>query len=206
MREFFIFNCEAITINLRKKRKVLDQLLVSWVLHMYSYVTFSYIKHNRNLLTVFHPPPQDSQGAPWHLDKWSENRAPLQRSTQDTKDLTVQHLYLLRTQHLMDCSLEGQPREVGLEKSPQNLTPTRGKETSLGHGKERAKAELHMQEAMWEWRAANSARLGQYRVLMELWFVTETCQNGTCHQRLHISATAKAHVKTTKALRRTWTS
>lgn len=36
---------------------------------------------------------------------------------QDTKELTVQHLHLLSTQYLVDCSLEGQPREMGLEKS-----------------------------------------------------------------------------------------
>lgn len=34
-------------------------------------------------------------------------------------------------------------------------------------------------------------------------YVTKTCHNGTCHQRLHVSATAKAHVKTTKVLRKT---
>lgn len=95
MREFFIFNCEAITVNLRKKRKGLGQLLASWVLHMYSHVTFSYIKHNcRNLLTIFYPPLQDSQGAPWHLNKQSEDKIPLQRNAQDTKEPTVQHLHL----------------------------------------------------------------------------------------------------------------
>jgi len=35
---------------------------------------------------------------------------------QDAKELTVQHLHLLMTQHLVDCSLEGQPGEIGLEK------------------------------------------------------------------------------------------
>lgn len=159
MREFFIFNCEAITVNLRKKRKVLDQLLVSWVLPMYSRVTFSHIKHScRNLLTIH---LSRTQGAPRHLNKWSEDKVPLQR---DTKELTVQHSHLLRT-HLV--SLEGQPREVGLKKSTQNLAPAWGKGTSLGQDKERAKAELHMQGAMWERRAANSARLEQCRALME---------------------------------------
>lgn len=34
-------------------------------------------------------------------------------------------------------------------------------------------------------------------------YVTKTCHNGICHQRLHVSATAKAHVETTKVLRKT---
>lgn len=162
MREFFIFNCEAITVNLRKKRKMLNQLLVSWVLHMYSHVTFSYIKHNwRNLLTIFHPPPQDSQGAPRHLtSEVGQSASPKECTRHQRTDSPT----LAAAQDTSSGLLLGGPAK---RKSTQNLTPTWGKETSLGHDKERAKAELHMQGAVWEWRAANSVGLGQYRALME---------------------------------------
>lgn len=144
MRELFIFNCEAITVNLRKKEKGAGS--ASGVLHMYSHVTFSYIKHNsRNLLTIF----LSKTHRELHDILTSKVRTKSYSKGMDTKELTVQHFHLLRT-HPIHCSLEGQPRELGLKKSTQNLTPTWGKEASLGHDKERAKAELHMQGAMWE--------------------------------------------------------
>lgn len=178
MREFFIFNCEAITVNLRKKRKALDELLVAWVLFMYSHITFSYIIHNcRNLLTSFHPSLQDSQGAPWHRDKWSEDKVPLQRNAQDTKNMTVQHLHLLRT-HLVNCNQEKQGSKTAHK-------------TSAQHGARRFHWAITRKGPKQNYTCKENigkkgSKLSQAGAVQSLdgAYVTETCHNGTCHQRL----------------------
>lgn len=99
----------------------------------------------------------------------------------------------------MNCSLEAQPRGVGVKKSTQNLAPIWGKEISLGHDKESRTTHARSNVGM------KDSKLGQAGAVQSFdgAQVTETCHNGTCHQTLHMSATAKAHGKTTKAPRKT---
>lgn len=46
----------------------------------------------------------------------------------------------------------------------------------------------------------NSSKLSQAEAVQSFngAYVTETCHDGICHQGLHISATAKAHIKNNK--------
>lgn len=162
MREFFVFNREPITVNLRKKRERLAQTPVSLVLHMH--IPFSDSKASGSYLFMIFFTPHQYREATWRLKKWSEGQIPLSRGMCGTIKPYTCACSGLNIYGITPWMANQEKR--GLQKALQTVsdkadhcrhkvrcdTAGESKETSRGRYRSGASAELHMQGTRQGWQ------------------------------------------------------